>query len=86
MPSHRSGCGPIPPWQTSAPLTHAVVPGVHGGWLMPHETPTPLAPSSTWPSQSLSMPSHTSGDGPMKPMHTLDPHSTRPIVHWLVPP
>jgi hypothetical protein len=35
LPSQTSGCGPVAPWQTIAPLTHAVLPGMQGSWLMP---------------------------------------------------
>ena len=84
-PSHTSGCGPTPPWQTSAPATHAVIPVVHGGWLTPQGTPTPKAPSSTWPSQSLSMPSQISLLGPTKPVQA-PLQGFVPCWHWLVPP
>src|SRR5579862_9376863 len=30
-PLHWFGCGPTSPWQTTAPFTHAVTPGLHGG-------------------------------------------------------
>src|SRR5262249_20823086 len=62
-PSHCSGMGPTLPEQTRVPLTHAMVPVEHSPVLMPHDVPTCGTPSSTMPSQSLSLPSHTSGLG-----------------------
>src|SRR5689334_7260519 len=50
---------------------------------VPHGVPTPLTPSSTCPSQSLSMPSQTSVDGPMNPRQRLLPQAFVPIRHWL---
>ena len=86
MPSQISGCGPVPPWQTRAPFTQAVRPGEHGGWLMPQGRFTPKTLSSTTPSQSLSMPSQTSVEGPTKPTQTFEPHAFVPILHWLFGP
>src|SRR5262249_17992632 len=72
-PSHFSSVGAVPPWHTSAPLTHASVPGRHSPTSEPHGWPTPTGMSSGVPLQSLSRPSHTSGLGLIAPTHTGAP-------------
>jgi hypothetical protein len=85
-PSHCSPVGCTPPLHTMAPFTQAVTPGEQGGVLTPQGCPTPgRFGSSTWKSQSLSMPSQISVPGPTAPMH-WPPHACWPCWHWLFGP
>ena len=51
---------PLPPLHTRFPATQFVVPKVQMPASVPHVAPPPGLPSSTVPSQSLSVRSHTS--------------------------
>src|SRR5439155_1134273 len=67
-----------------APLAHVCEPCLHAPRLLPHVWTAPFVhehPSSAVPSQSSSMPSHTSGRGATPPAHA--PHA--PFAHVCVP-
>jgi len=64
--------GPVSPEQPSLPFAHTAVPGVQRPTERPHGPPMSTRPpgpvSSILPSQSLSLPSQTSGKG-TQPWH-----------------
>src|SRR4051794_26916240 len=71
-PSQVSTPGPTPPWHTSMPPEHTVVPDLQAptqlasnppGHLAPQALPASVGLSSAWPLQSSSMPLHFSGIG-----------------------
>ena len=63
MPSHVSSLGPIMPTHSvdHAPFSQVWVPGWHGGIMLPSHSR--VSASSTFPSQSLSLPSQSSASG-----------------------
>src|SRR5262249_13212710 len=80
---HVSNAGPLPPTHMRTPPTHCDVPNEHSPVSVPHAPPALMGLSSVTPSQSLSLPSHTSTDGPTAPMHTIMPfwHTSVPYEH-----
>src|SRR5262249_51385801 len=73
-PSHISGDGCTFWLHTSIPLVHALVPAAQTpGSPVLQSWPPPGSPSSVWPLQSLSTPSHISGDGCTFWLHTIIP-------------
>src|SRR6516165_9196945 len=73
-PSQTSGVGFVLRLQTSAPPVQDVVPAAQTPcWPVLQVGPAPGLPLSTVPSQSLSMPSQTSGVGPTLRLQTIAP-------------
>src|SRR5581483_3826880 len=72
--------------QTSWPLSQLVVPAAHAP-LPPvaQATPLPGSPSSTWPSQSSSIPLHTSGPGGRGSQVWSSPSTQFGVVTWHSP-
>src|SRR5574338_1057700 len=72
-PLHSSGPPPLPPTHTSEPPWQVYVPGEHTPIELPQLPPPPGSPSSIMPSQSSSVPLHTSTLLPVLSLHTVPP-------------
>src|SRR5262245_5111829 len=86
LASQISCTGLTPPTQESTPPLHWSTPGLHSPTFEPQAVPTFITPLSMLPSQSLSLPSHTSGTGVigLEQVQAPPAHTSTP---WLqVPP
>src|SRR5438105_4763365 len=92
-PSHTSADGPTEPVHPFTPDEQVIVPALHWptqfatsppGQRVAHAAPTSVGLLSTAPSQSSSMPLHTSALGPIDPAHSGLPFTQLevPARHW----